>query len=135
MIDNDVFPRDEDGNLLHKKPCQTEGCDHPNWHVCLVGKPDTFPELLKQPKHRRGFTMTDEHRENISIANQHRWELRNRARDNRMVAYYKENNVGYKQVGAHFGVSGSTALKALKAAEARGELTMRKRGYNVRQAS
>ena len=55
MIDNDVFPRDEDGNLLHKKPCQTEGCDHPNWHVCLVGKPDTFPELLKQPKHRRGF--------------------------------------------------------------------------------
>ena len=79
--------------------------------------------------------MTDEHRENISIANQHRWELRNRARDNRMVAYYKENNVGYKQVGAHFGVSGSTALKALKAAEARGELTMRKRGYNVRQAS
>jgi hypothetical protein len=130
MIDKDVFPRDENGKLLHKKPCQSEGCDYPNWHVCLVGKPDTFPQLLNELQKGRTYSyrFTDAHRDNITAAQRDRWAQRNAVRDRKMVEYYKNNHVGHKQVAQHFGVAPSTALKALKKAEARGEVEMRKRG-------
>lgn len=29
------FARNEDGSIKRKKPCQTEGCNFPNEHICL----------------------------------------------------------------------------------------------------
>ena len=119
--------------LKKKQPCQTPGCNWPNFHVCLVGKPDTFPELLGLTKPKGPQTpRSAEHSAAISSAQQERWDAINGVRNKRMVEYYKKYMVGYKAVAKKFGVSPSTALKVLKKAEARGELEMRSRGVNVR---
>lgn len=134
-----AFARDENGEIKHKKPCQTEGCDWPNWHVCLVGKGDVDPEVLATYSRRRGGTKgmkfgprSDEYRANISSAQRDRWDRQNGARDKAIAEYYRDHNVGHVGVAEHFGVSRSTALKALKRAEARGMIKMRKRGLTVR---
>lgn len=131
MTMRNVFARDENGNIKTKKPCQTPGCDWPNWHICLVGKPDTFPKLLGQLKNKRR-SFSGAHRASISAGQSERWARLNRERDAKMIEYYKQGNVGYKDVAAKFKINGATALRVLKRAEARGELVMRKRGHNIR---
>lgn len=138
-----AFARDENGDVKTKQACQTKGCNWPNWHVCLVGKPDTFAALIAAlPKKRKGPTAgrtlgprTDIHRQNIAYAQQDRWLKTNGERDKKMVEYYKSNNVGYKDVAKKFDVSSSTAYKVLKKAEVRGEIKMRKRGLVLKYSS
>lgn len=68
-----AFPRNPDGSLKTKKGCQTPGCDHPNWHVCLVGKPDTTAEVLVEQARRRKEPIPDSERQNRSEAAKKRW--------------------------------------------------------------
>lgn len=146
-----VFPRDESGRLVSKKACQTPGCKHPNWHVCLVGKPDLFPKLLKEeeknPKkraprepgtNRGGGSRSAEHQEALNQANIERWNRhheRNRDRDRRIVARYAEGGIGYMKIAEEFGISKDIALRVLNQAAARGEISMRKRGTTIRNGA
>lgn len=133
-----VYARDENGEVKRKQPCQTPGCDYPNWHICLVGKPDTTQEILREQRKQKEKRPTfptgprsESHRQAHAAAMRDRWERINSQRDAEMVEYYKTNRVGYVKVAEVFGVSRSTAHKALKAAEARGEIVMRKPGRSI----
>lgn len=46
MLNKRYFARDENGNIKHKKPCQTPGCTYPNEHLCFYGKPDTLTGVI-----------------------------------------------------------------------------------------
>lgn len=132
-----AFARNPDGSIKTKQPCQTPGCDYPNWHICLVGKPDTTQDILATETKRRttaGRKMpprTTTHLDALSLAQQDRWSQLNDARNQKMAEFYKNNLVGYKRVAEEFGVAPSTAFKALKDAEAAGKITMRKPGRTL----
>ena len=74
---------------------------------------------------------TSMHLDNLSAAQRDRWIMANSVRNKKMVEYYKNNLVGYKKVAEEFNVAPSTAFKALKEAEAAGDLVMRKPGRTI----
>lgn len=133
------FARDENGEIKRKQPCQTEGCDWPNYHVCLVGKPNRFYEALKkrQIKGKRVMSeRTPEHREALAQAMRDRWERYrelNKHRNERIVARYKEGNIGVKGLQEEFGVGYRVISNVLHEAAANGEIVIRPRGKNLRQ--
>ena len=49
MLDKRWYPWNPDGSIKHKQPCQNEGCNWPNWHLCpkTMG-PDRFPEIMRR---------------------------------------------------------------------------------------
>jgi hypothetical protein len=132
------FPRDENGNIKHKKPCQTPGCNWPNYHVCLVGKPDTTPRILRERAKIQGRTMgerTSEHREKLAQSQRERWERireRNRPRDEKIIARYMDGDVGVKKLQEEFGLGYRAISTILHEAAERGEIVIRPRGLNVR---
>lgn len=122
-----------------KKPCQTPGCNYPNWHVCTLGKPDLFPALLaeeegKTPRQIRRMR-TPEHIENIREAQLERWgreKERHKKRDAAIVKMYTEQNVSIKQVAMKFRIGLNVARRVLKEAEARGEVKIRPQGKTIK---
>lgn len=126
-----------------KTPCQTEGCDYPNYHVCLVGKEDLthlYPDLLQayipgqrgkaSPFARFGFR-SDAHREAISASQKARWakiKEANRDRDRQIVEDYK-SGLGTKQIRIKYGMGHGTIVKILHEARDNGEVEIRTRGY------
>lgn len=129
-----------------RTPCQTDGCNWPNYHVCLVGKEDRtdeFPEL-KQPyipgrRPRlsqaglggRALFGSDEHREKMRQHQQGIWaehHARNAERNKAIVADY-EDGLAMRQLRAKYGIGHGTVVKILHDARDRGELVMRTRGY------
>lgn len=126
------FPKNEDGTLKTKVPCQTPGCDHPNWHVCL-DKSD--PEHTKVHSYGR-VGMSDSHRESISEAQKDRWAEIKAAREKvnaKIVARYRDEVVSTTTLAQDFGVSKTRVIKALKEAEAQGRVKIRPRGRNITQ--
>lgn len=119
--------------LKKKQPCQTPGCNWPNFHVCLVGKPDTFPELLgmKPLRMRSMGERTQEHKDAMAESMRRVWAEKNYHRDKRIIDLYLDGGVGYKTVAKHIGVDATTALRVLKRAEEKGLITMRKRGHTI----
>lgn len=125
-----------------KKPCQTPGCNYPNWHVCLVGKPDLFPKLLAEeageeynPKKRRGVAKDEAWRESISLAQQERWERvrqENAFRDRRIAERYAEGDISIRDLAKHFNVGTTVVRNVLRAAQNEGRLKMRVRGQTIK---
>lgn len=125
------------------KPCQTPGCDHPRYHVCLVGKPDTFPMLLgkdyKKPRSankatRTGTARTLEEREALSEAQKARWakvRLSQRSRNEQIVARYSEGNCSIRDLMEEFDVSLRAVTNVLYEARDAGLITVRKRGETI----
>lgn len=76
-----AFARDAQGNIKHKQPCQTKGCNWPNWHVCL-DKTDPAHTRLHLPKRTTaGRKLSREHREAIAESQRAR-HARNRTLSN-----------------------------------------------------
>lgn len=135
-----MFARDEHGNVKRKQPCQTPGCDHPNWHICLKGKPDTTAEILAERRKRgarKGGTLpyrSDAHREAISESQKERWRKvreANRARDEKIVSRYAEGEVSIRMLTEEFDLGYRAIVAVLKEAQKRGEITLRKRGVTL----
>ena len=126
------------------RACETPGCDHPRWHVCLVGKKDHTNILLnreiRKKKNRRRRTdpmgpMSDEQRDSISAAQKKRWaEFRrnNEERDDALVARYKEGGVSISALAVEFNTSRNSVRTVLNTAEKEGRVVLRKQGQNVR---
>lgn len=133
----DVFARDENGELLRKKPCQTPGCHWPNWHVCLVGKRDTTNEVLAAQDQRKK-TISKTKVQQLADGRAARWEQyreENRGRDEKVIARYKEGGVGIGKIANEVGLSYQTVRTIITKAAARGEVTMRKQGLTVQRGA
>jgi len=129
-----------------RTPCQTEGCNWPNYHVCLVGKEDRtheFPELLMahipgQKKRAstaglngRSTYMSEAHIESIRRTQQANWAAHHAAnaeRNTKIVADY-ESGLNIRQVREKYGMGHGSVIKVLHEARDRGELVMRTKGY------
>lgn len=130
-----------------RTPCQTEGCNWPNFHVCLVGKEDRsheFPELQQayipgQKKRRpseagkngRALYMSDEHRAKTSASAQARWashHARNAERNKNIVKDYSDG-LNLRQLRVKYGIGHGTLVKILHDARDRGDVVMRTKGY------
>lgn len=121
-------------------------CDWPVWHICLLGKEDRFPELLRQqqkkvkkgvrrPNNGPRAPRTELHIENLRAAQRERWALikeKNRPRDEKIIARYEEGVglVTMKEIATEFRVSRSTVVKIIKDAKAEGHLEGLKPGYS-----
>ena len=133
------FARDEHGNIKKKQPCQTPGCNWPNWHVCLVGKPDTFPQLLnEEEKDKRERRLpgprTEAHREAIAEAQRERWariRATYRVRDELMIQRYSEGAVSVAMLEKEFDIGKRVVLRVLKEAEEAGKITRRPPGLTL----
>lgn len=125
------------------KPCQTEGCDWPRWHVCLVGKADHTNIILNRinrseaakrgAKNRGPFVMTDLHKESLAIAQRERWARvreENQERDLLIVELYSDMSMN--QLAERFEMSRNGVNAVLTRAQDEGRVIIRKRGYNVR---
>lgn len=124
MLDKKFFARDFQGNVKTKQPCPNG--DHPNYHVCLVGKEDTFPELVKKRNYYgggrpRGFTMREEHKEAISEALKDRFEARRAVHAERDKKIVEEHRQGATMngLGRKYGISTGTVKGVLKRARAK----------------
>jgi hypothetical protein len=122
-------------------------CRGPKYHVCLAGKPDTFPELLgefpvkRQPKVYRskgaGTTSPNQSQaqlDNLRLGNELRWAEKREAdkeRDAKLIKIYKEGGIGTASLAKKFRISRDTVLRVLREAQADGLLTMRPRGHTI----
>lgn len=134
------MPVDLTNMLGPKTPCQTPGCNWPNWHVCLVGKPDLFPKLLRaeEKRDRLMSPRTEEHKQAIAEAQIRRWERvreENRERDAQIVKRYAEGNVGIKPLAKEFGTGPGAVRRVLYAAQERGEISVRPKGQTVKSGA
>lgn len=112
-------------------PCQTPGCDHPNYHVCLVGKPDRFPELLKQEGKKSERRVVDDGTQSQhSIAAQERWARHREEtveRDKQIIERYESSSISVTELARQFHMSKGTVLKILKKAG----VEIRRVGYTI----
>lgn len=137
----DVFARDENGELLRKKPCQTPGCHWPNWHVCLVGKRDTTTEVLAAQEERRKKInkKADPNKlKKLADGRTARWERHReetRDRDEKIVARYKDGGIGFGKIANEFGLAYQTVRTIINRAAERGEVTIRKQGLTVQRGA
>lgn len=142
MLDHGHFPRNPDGSLVTRQACG--GCGW-RWgfHVCLAGKPDLFPKLLREPRkraprdphsNRGGGSRSEEHIQALREASQRRWakhHARNAERDAKIIAEYAEGQLGYLKIAEKFGISGDVCLRVLKQAQEDGVIVMRKPGTTI----
>lgn len=128
-----VFPRNPDGTLKHKLPCQTPGCNWPNWHICL-DKSDPEHRRVHPPKRKKGRRMPESQRLAIAEAQRERHaKLRQLTaeRDNLIIKHYTEGNMGMSAIASITGYAQSTVNKVLHRAQREGVLKIRPKGYTV----
>jgi hypothetical protein len=130
------FPRNPDGSLKRKKPCQTEGCDWPNWHLCPKANPDdgSFAKLA-------GVYIAEHngkaHGKNVGALGeglQARWARHRekfRERDQNVVDTYQEGKLSMKQIARQYGIAYQTVRSILH----RADVEVRPVGLNVGRQS
>lgn len=126
-----VFPKNPDGTLKRKKPCQTTGCKSPHWHICLV-KNDLSYKRVETPKAKK--TMPASQRAAIAQAQRERHRLAremNADRDEKIVKLYRDEVLGMSVVAQRLSLSQSTVNKVLARAQREGLLTIRPKGYTL----
>ena len=127
-----VFPRNVDGTLKRKQPCQTPGCKWPNWHICLDKNDPKYREVQTVKTTR--YKMTPEHRAKLSEAQSRRQAEKRAAfkeRDALIVKHYTEGGLGMNQIAPLLGIAQSTVNKVLKRAQDEGLVTIRPVGRNL----
>lgn len=129
-----------------RTPCQTEGCNWPNFHVCLVGKEDRtheFPELqapyIPGQKNRTSKAGTNgkavfgspEHIAKVRATQQRNWAAHNarNAERNKMIVEDYKNGATTRQVREKYKMGHGSVMKVLHAARDNGDLIMRTKGY------
>lgn len=134
MYFGNLFPRNPDGTLKTKLPCQTPGCTWPNWHICL-DKSDPEHRRVHAPKRkRRGGPMPESQRLAIAESQRERHaKLRSQTveRDNLIIKHYTEGNLGMSTIASLTGIAQSTINKVLHRAQREGVLKIRPKGYTV----
>jgi DNA-directed RNA polymerase specialized sigma24 family protein len=128
---NNAFARDADGKIKTKQGCQTPGCNFPNYHVCLVGKPDTFPELLGLKKNQRKIGLDQAHRDAIAATQRERWARiheESSKRDETIIKLYNEEDLGMNAIAKRTGYAQSTVNKVINRAAKEGLVVVRPRG-------
>lgn len=137
---------DIDVNDRTRTPCQTPGCSHPNFHVCMVGKDHLFPVGLVASYQSRAARRSwesgnrkplsersPEVREAISEGQKKRWNTRNSERDQKMVERYAEGNISMDGLGLEFGVGRFVVRRVLARAEEAGIITKNPIGRTLTQ--
>lgn len=129
MIDVDINDRT-------KTPCQTEGCNWPNYHVCLIGKPDLFPYLLADSKKKKRIhrTLTEEQKALISESQIKRWAIVREEiadRNENIIEDYKTGKIGIRGLAAKYEIHTNTVRKVLHEAAAKGRIRIRRPGENI----
>jgi len=122
-----------------KTPCQTEGCNWPSYHVCLVGKPDLFPSLLRAElgRRRKGVKlgpMPQRQRDNVSRALIERWERYDEQfaeRNAEIAERYEKETLSLRALGIEYGISKTSVIKILRKAG----VAIRPRGLNIRHGA
>lgn len=118
-----------------RTPCATEGCNYPNYHVCLVGKEDKFPELLAQLPTRKsrgtGLGLTEAGRLAIGKSTRDRWAIINAGNDerNKRIVQGYADGASMRQLRELYGIGHGTLVKILHDARDRGEIEIRSRFY------
>ena len=123
-----LFPRNPDGTLKNKLPCQTPGCNWPNWHICL-DKSDPAHRVVHAPKRDR--RMTQSQKDAIAETQRQRWAERKAAtkkRDEMIIKMYKEDNLGMSVIASKTGLAQSTINKVLHQAQREGVLKIAQKG-------
>lgn len=126
-----VFPKNPDGTLKRKIPCQTTGCKSPNWHICQ--KANT-PDFQKVEFGRKKASMPLAQRLAISRAQKERHILRREAaapRDNAIIKLYTEEKLAMHEVAKRMNLSQATVNKVLKRGQDEGVLTIRPKGFTL----
>lgn len=121
-----MFPLNEDGTLKRKQPCQTPGCDWPNWHICLdKTDPQHFAQApMKAPKR----TMSQAQKDAIAESQRKRHAERRaltQERDDLIIKHYTEGGMGMSQISSITGYAYSTINKVLTRAQREGVLKVR----------
>lgn len=131
-----------------KTPCKTEGCPHPNYHICFFGQeverefaPEVFVREIKRKKLRpsRAYRGTPEEieegrRANIGVAQKARWDKYRReteARDKKVVERYSAGDTAMATIQKEFNISRGKILRILHEAQDRGEVIIRTRGRTI----
>lgn len=119
-----VFPRNPDGTLKHKKPCQTPGCDWPNWHICLD---KTDPGYTQMHPVKKSKSMPESQRRAIAEAQRQRHAERRaltKERDDLIIKHYMDGS-GMSHISSNLGIAYSTVNKVLQRAQREGVLRIR----------
>lgn len=125
------FPRNDDGTLKHKEPCQTEGCDWPNWHICLD---QTDPEHRRVHEARPKRRMSQSQRDAIAESQRQRHAERRaltKERDDLIIKHYTDGGLGMSAIASITGIAQSTVNKVLNRAQREGVLKIRPKNFTL----
>lgn len=127
-----VFPRNADGTLKRRKPCQTPGCKSPNWHICLdVSDPAHKKVHAIRPKRA---AMPASQRAAIAEAQRERHAIQRaftKERDDQIIKRYVEDNLGMSNIAHQMQIAQSTVNKVLQRAQREGVLRIRPKGRTL----
>lgn len=117
-----------------RTPCKTEGCNWPNYHVCLFGKEDRFAEAIANLPTRRtgiGRGLTEAGRQAIGQAQRDRWATINadKVERNKLIIEQYDKGMSMRQLRELHEIGHGTLVKILHDARDRGEITIRQRFY------
>lgn len=131
MYFGNLFPRNPDGTLKHKEPCQTEGCNWPNWHLCL-DKTDPIHHMVQEAKPKR--RMTQSQKDAIAESQRQRWAARRaltKERDDLIIKYYTEDRMNMSGISGVLNIAQSTVQKVLQQAQREGKLKVRPKNFTL----
>lgn len=103
-------------------------CRGPKYHVCLAGKPDTFPQLLgtARPQKGGGQALQDG-----NIARWARMREQNASRDKKIVEKYNAGSSMNEIVKSMTNISKDAVLKVLHEAQEAGLVEIRAKGTRI----
>lgn len=117
-------------------PCERCGWKFPGFHVCVDTSTPVDPQI--QMKHNKGAGMISAaHLERLQLGRESRWHRHREEtmeRDKNIVERYKEGDISLKELSRDTGLAFQTVRNIVQRAVERGEVEMRARGQNVRQA-
>lgn len=128
------FPRNPDGTLKHQRPCQTPGCDWPNWHICLDKTDPAHTKVHERRPKRVGRKMTESQKQMISESQRQRHatlRARSQGRDDQIIKYYTEEELGMSRIAERMGIAQATVSKVLHRAQDEGVLKLRPKHYTL----
>lgn len=109
-------------------------CRGPKYHVCLAGKPDTFPALMRSmgllgPKKLTAYGEGTRHQaamDRLREGNREQYA----GRDRKILAAYKDEGLSMNAIVEQMKVSKDTVLRVLHEAKKAGLVEIRPKYYN-----
>lgn len=116
--------------------CESCKMNYQGFHICVdLSTPEPQQKVVQTRNGTRWGPMSDEHKSNLSLSQQERWErihAEQKDRDDEIIGLYTEGGWSYASLARKYNIGRGTILRILKAGEADGRITIRRASHTLK---